>query len=797
MKKGFPNIWKNSRPRDSSPEQLLKPTCETPHKTEDIIEKELARLEIELDSSEISALNSKSYDFEPYKGYLESIALLVKQKNPVLGFKILRGVHGWEKIMKRVSYKTVTSSVISSKNSKTFADFSTQTEEEEKSNYMIRDLEVLKFLNLKKSIKRVKIGKLTKKLNEIYDKLKVIQTDIPSIFQNFNLPEINIEVFRSAVEDGDNKEDIEQEIEILKEMQKGFKIISKIDKEIQTEVFRRPTKEYYDYVSFDTEISLVRKKKEFNDLLDENKSLKEEVKKLTLRLESQQKEGNSIASHNNETQEDHRKTSIILKKKEETLKLQLDVVNSKYLKVQNKIATLDTLAFNTKIMWKTAETKLKDISDAWVIQTGKPFKFKSVNFNVLAQEVKNSKDIDENIINKISNVVKFVSEDDDYKNEVGQITEESQKSKENTLRNMKNENSMNTKEILSNNAKAQKITHDLNDDKKQFNQNNPGNPLEYYDEKFSEDETDEGRVLELVNHKKKQKKKNPSIDFDINCEDSSNNHLLKRKQKTKKFEHLKQVPEEFKSATITVPRKLKKILNTTRHIKENPINDESSENAIEEPNDSKGKKLKLSKKHDFKKSDLKKSKIVTPIDPDNNFFSENIKKKSKLNYSKNISEEIDINNFESYFESLLCPEDFSTLKAFISNLIQDNHTSSKAKSEIPEEVKALIDMPYDSPKSICEDIRKITDMTDKTDENLKSLSTDVQKKQKMLIKKVFCEEEYTSLPKSTRAHIQNSLIGHNRECEEICEHLKRVMAIKHKVFGIRYPLKTQLLKYKD
>lgn len=792
MKKGFPNIWKNSRPRDSSPEQLLKFTCETPHKSEDIIEKELARLEIELDSSEISALNSKSYDFEPYKGYLESIALLVKQKNPVLGFKILRGVHGWEKIMKKVSHKIVTSSVISGKNSKNFANSSTQTEEEENNTYMQRDLEVLKFLNLKKSIKRVKIGKLTKKLNDIYDKLKVIQTDIPSIFENLNLPEINIDIFRSAVEDGDNKEDIEKEIEVLKEMQKGFRINPKIDKDIQTEVFRRPTKEYYDYVNFDTEISLVRKNKEFNDLLDENKGLKEEVKKLILNIESHQNKGNAITSYNNEAQEDHRKTSIILKKKEETLKLQLDVMNSKYLKVQNKVTTLDTLSFNTKIMWKTAEAKLKDISEAWVIQTGKPFKFKPVNFNTLVQEIQNNKDTDENTINKLSNIVKFVPDIGEHRTGLEQTTEESQKIKENALRNGKI-----TKEILSINVKVQKKNRDLSDDKIQDNQNDFGNPLGYYDDQFSEDETDEGRVLVLGNLKKKQRNKNPSLDFDLNCEGASNDHLLKRKQMTKKFEHLKQVSEETKSATITIPRKLKKKFNATHNIKDNPVNDESSENAIEEPNESKGKKLKNSKKLDFQKQGLKKSKIVTPTNPDAQFFPKNTMKKSKIRHSKNISQEIDLSNFESYFEGLLYPDDFSTLKTFINSLIQEKRTSSKEKSEISDEVKALIEMPYDSPKSICEDMRKNTDMPDKFDENFKSLSLDVKKKQKILIKKVFGEEEYTALPKSTRAQIQNSLTGHDRECDEICEHLRRVMAIKHKVLGIRYPLKTQLLKYED
>ena len=102
MRIGFPIIQnKDRKNRNKSISESIdfnelsnRSYCETPRKPEDYFEKELIRLESELDDYEIKALNSKNLEFKSYKIFLEGIACLVKQKIPVLGLKIIRGIHG-------------------------------------------------------------------------------------------------------------------------------------------------------------------------------------------------------------------------------------------------------------------------------------------------------------------------------------------------------------------------------------------------------------------------------------------------------------------------------------------------------------------------------------------------------------------------------------------------------------------------------------------------------------------------------------------------------------------------------
>lgn len=65
-----------------------------------------------------------------------------------------------------------------------------------------------------------------------------------------------------------------------------------------------------------------------------------------------------------------------------------------------------------------------------------------------------------------------------------------------------------------------------------------------------------------------------------------------------------------------------------------------------------------------------------------------------------------------------------------------------------------------------------------------------KEKYKELLGKVFDDEqEIDELPNFVKMRIQRELKGHRKECQEVCEHLKRVMRIKQKIRGVPYPLK--------
>ena len=63
-------------------------------------------------------------------------------------------------------------------------------------------------------------------------------------------------------------------------------------------------------------------------------------------------------------------------------------------------------------------------------------------------------------------------------------------------------------------------------------------------------------------------------------------------------------------------------------------------------------------------------------------------------------------------------------------------------------------------------------------------------KYRELLGRVFdSEQEIDELPNFVKMRIQRELKGHRKECQEVCEHLKRVMRIKQKIRGVPYPLK--------
>ena len=135
MKKVFPSLTKPSKlyQTEVSLEDSIRLSTETPHRFEDHLEKELNRLETELDSYEITNLNSSVKDHMAYRNYLQGVALALKKSKPFLSIKILRGISGWDKCMSLSPIPMKLSQKIAAKVEKSLKSAETQTETPENS----------------------------------------------------------------------------------------------------------------------------------------------------------------------------------------------------------------------------------------------------------------------------------------------------------------------------------------------------------------------------------------------------------------------------------------------------------------------------------------------------------------------------------------------------------------------------------------------------------------------------------------------------------------------------------------
>ena len=413
MKKGFPYLGKKTKIYQTETvndlnDSLFKLSCDTPHKIEEILDRELSRLDTELDSYEISTLNS-SKDFNPYKYYLEGIALVLKKKQPIISAKVLRGVIGWEKLMSNFTRPGRKLRKQSIKVEKSMRNVEIQTETKEEIVEIRHNAEISKFLSLPKSVKKIKISRLTAKLNEIYEKMKVLDIEVPSRSATPDMPEYELEeLMRFSPQLKRNSKALD-EVKVLNKLFKGKLLIDK-----ETQVSLAEDSGYvFSSMNIDTEISLARKNRELEIALNENKTLIERIKKIS--------EGNSRKSEVKEKTGIDEEPEKIIKsqafdaKSVEILKNKLEVLNAKYIKQQKKINFLDSMLFNSKVLWKTAEEKLRQISTAWEMQVGSSFNFKPVNVKKIAEELKFSKETDINLLQSVekqlNNMIEEVFED--------------------------------------------------------------------------------------------------------------------------------------------------------------------------------------------------------------------------------------------------------------------------------------------------------------------------------------------------------------------------------------------------
>lgn len=768
MKKVFPSLTKPSKlyQTEIPLEDSIRVSAETPHRFDDHLEKELNRLESELDSYEITNLNTQTKDHIAYRNYLQGLALALKKSKPFLSIKILRGVSGWDKCMNLSPLPLKLSQKIVQKIEKSLKSIETQTETTENLKETKNFSDILQFLALSKSIKKIKISRLTSKLNDIYEKLKVLDIEVPSGSSTPELPEYDLDELKSVSPRFNFKG---KNLEELKNGIRKDKARLLIDKEVQVDAVRRQSG--LNEGAIDREIEIVRKKRELEMVLLENKKLIERIQKLS---EEKEKKDEVL---DKET-EKILKNEVFDKKSFDLLKNKIEVLNAKCIKQQKKISSLDSMLFNTKVLWKTAEEKLKKINKAWEIQTGASFVFKSIDLKKVIEDIKSSELIDKDLIKNLK-INLEAQKDENFDNEEMEKFEKSfanneifsnRQSKIISKRVSKVKNADDAVKVVGSNEKTIKLKEKIDEE------------LKNNDKKIKEkDEEHHDKNKKSHDRRKVEGRKDTGEDDDfVNRLDVSRNHDNLDHDQDKRQKNQINIKSSHKGKTISLDSK---------HVINEITTDELQRNSI-----SRTQKLKQRINLPSSQSPFN---LLTSETPDSKLqFKLKQKLQKTLNLNSNSSQDITLDNYEEFLMNAYDIDKAFILKKFIDSLIQKLNPESRYSRANPQ---TSIKLPENSIQLSQPDLKSLDPEATIPipDSYFDFLEMPNKDKPKQVLSKIFNFEEIKLLPITAKKKINELLLKHDLNCDDICEHLKRVLALKYKIFGIRYPLKTHHIKFKS
>ena len=352
-------------------------------------QQEFIRLDKELDSWEIQQKNhpicENSCDI--YHIYLKNLAFCVKQRDPPLSFRILRGVLGCEKFFKSIE-ESKEVSIQASYSLKPTRENLTQTHEgvfSSEETYPDTDKDMLFIKNLVKKIEKLRGEKITHKLFELHENLCHIPTDIPT-------PTVTPEPCDVSLGVIDRKFNIFLKIlrnEISKSLRKNNINVLKHDKNSQTApqsegIFGDPVKEkVFEIISLKNQIEHMDKEM---TLLKENLSKTRNL----LQASERKVEESSLEliqiTNKYRTSEDFLKNAkpklILLTDKLARKKLKLKKLK-KYIHDREKqydfyaesLTHAKERTYALDVGYKTLEEKLQQISEAWKNANGQEFSF--------------------------------------------------------------------------------------------------------------------------------------------------------------------------------------------------------------------------------------------------------------------------------------------------------------------------------------------------------------------------------------------------------------------------------------
>lgn len=371
-----------------------------------LLSKEVTRLEKELDHSEINmygaTINSEQ-EFRIYKCFLEKLNSILLKKDKILSAVLTRGIIGCEKAFKKLNTQIRADFIyepqVLTKKVHT-CDMETQTFFIEKLQEFPRFCSTPEMENIKllpESMKKIKLSRISNQLEDLYESLSSMYTEVPSPTES---PEHHHIEFSEADKVINLKLTVIRQ-NISKILQSAEIKKLGIPKETQTNIdTNRSTVIALEEMNEEKELDVLKLRARCRVLAREKFELEEKVIRMNNILEEIGKnnskneielshlkhENSSLNKQVSELQEQFAKVDKALEEEENQVSgLRKIVENLQQILKKKQSQLKDALdkLFTSQVFWRVSESKLKKLEKSWEKKTGSGFKHKEIDVELV------------------------------------------------------------------------------------------------------------------------------------------------------------------------------------------------------------------------------------------------------------------------------------------------------------------------------------------------------------------------------------------------------------------------------
>ena len=369
------------------------------------VSKELIKLEQDLDYNELLIQKSSLSDqFQTYKIFFNALAQTLKFKDEKASRLVFRGIIGCERVFQKLSEIPKVQVKIVEKVVKPKVeaeDFGCQFETEKVDLKLNIEYDNIK--GLAGVMDRIKISRISDQLEDLMENLNNMKTDIPSPSSS---PEL------MPFEGFDHKRLINLKLTVMREnitkiLKNPENISKKLAKEVGVQVnieanssllsaFELMNKEKeLDNFKLRSQNSInLNEKTRMEESLIKNSNIRNALEQRNAEYETEliklRRDRTELQGKNEELHKNVEKLESALQKVMNDLKAcKTNCKNIKNLLLKKQKYLQDTLdqLYNTQIMWKVAEKKLKSIEKAYLEKTGEQHKYKDINIFEITQKL--------------------------------------------------------------------------------------------------------------------------------------------------------------------------------------------------------------------------------------------------------------------------------------------------------------------------------------------------------------------------------------------------------------------------
>lgn len=809
----------------------------TPAKQDSNILKEISMIDKKLDSKEIELKNTKlsecinlEIELKNYINYLSEISLCVKQKDSKLSKSLLRGIIGCErvanKILSRLNFFNAQKLLVA-KILKT--DNGSQTDHYKYEEPVLKfcstpELESIKQLG--STLKKFKVSCLTGQLNELYDSLSRMYTDIPEATASPEPPDLEMSTPANIMN---------MHLKVIKKNLSNFLSANKLDslksfeaKACQDDFPSFPTTQsrVLETTVQEKELELKKTKKKYQAVAEEKKTMENTIKKMKTFYAEVEKRHNEIEieavklksknSHSESLIEAQAKKIKFLEQKLEKktkklhkAKLRIEELKGIIIKKQEHLHKISNELFDITIKFRINEEKLFQIEKAWERKIGKKFEQREVDYQTIINRYKIEKDcLDEETFAKLKDEIQSDISANEYPDADSFITfeksheeilnienfEKRSAERKKSFPNPSTENmtfqeqfksKKETQRSEEESEESEEEVYHVNKKEKRLRRLKSGRKLESEEESEEESDTEDRDPRKKKGRRKSKKKSKPKSkrNSESVSEKQSIRSTSRKPTRTESIQSSETVEQRYipPSPSNNVP--LKNLFSQQSSLKLQP----KSPQFLDVP-------IPLSKTMP-EQVPLYSNLIEFQYDFDNEEVEELKKKEEEIR--------INLERAESSFLGAL-NEEGKTLYDRYNNLTNELN-----------DIKALLNLKMKSIGIQCIFDRGEALIT-KSAEHMSGIDTKYMRKfvdgksiydpldelknnmeaQKILTTMFDNQTQIEMLSLKDKQEIVNSLKGHQVDkCKDLCPHLLRVLKIKWRVRNTPYPIKKIVLKY--